>query len=152
MNKTGIDYGKPPKGGLAPIVCELYVNEIAASLHFWCDILGFEIAYQRPEERFAYLHSQSGAQLMLYQPNESITLEKLAEPEPKAMLQIFVDNLLPIETSLKKHDWPVLRGPETVWRRYGDRMRGNREIRLSDPDGHRVLVAEGIGERPLCQN
>ncbi len=149
MNTRNIDYGKPPCGGWAPIVCELYVEDLTTSLCFWCDILGFDIAYQRPEERFTYLQRHRGAQIMLYQPNVVPATTKSTEPEPKAMLQLFVDNLSPIEAAVNEHAWPLLRGPENVWRRWGDRMGGKREIRLSDPDGHQVLVAEDIGERPL---
>lgn len=149
MNKPEVDHGKPPSGGWAPIVCELYVVDLATSLHFWCDILGFEIAYQRPEERFAYLQRHTGAQLMLYQPDQASATAKPADSEPRAILQIFVDNLSPIEVAVKKHAWPLLRGPENVWRKWGDRMGGKREIRLSDPDGHRLIIAEDIGERPL---
>lgn len=149
MNTPDIDYGTPPSSGWAPIVCELYVEDISTSLHFWCDILGFEIAYQRPKERFAYLQRHEGAQVMLLQPNDQPDIKNRAESEPKAMLQIFVDKLSPIEVAINKHAWPLLRGPENVWRRWGDRMGGKREIRLSDPNGHRVLVAEDIGEQPL---
>jgi len=148
MNIPDIDYGKPPNGGWAPLVCELYVEEISTSLRFWQNILGFEIAYQRPEERFIYLQRHDGAQLMLYQPEEKPAIKSTAVLEPKAVLQIFVDSLSPVEAAANKQGWPLLRGPEDVWRRWGDRMGGKREIRLSDPDGHRVLVAEDIGERP----
>lgn len=147
MNSPTIDYGKPPNGGWAPIVCELYVEDITASLHFWCDILGFDIAYQRPKERFAYLQRHGGAQIMLYQPNEKPSVEGDIASEPKAMIQIYVDELSTTEAAVRHHEWPLLRGPENVWRRCGDRMSGKREIRLSDPNGHRVLVAEDIGAR-----
>jgi len=31
------------------------VSDITVSLGFWKGILGFEIAYQRPEQKFVYL-------------------------------------------------------------------------------------------------
>ena len=34
---------------------ELLVSDLARSLEFWRDLCGFSIAYQRAEERFAYL-------------------------------------------------------------------------------------------------
>lgn len=131
------------------MVCELFVHDIATSLHFWCAILGFEIAFQRPEERFAYLERREGAQVMLYQPIDENSEKSSTELGPKAMLQIFVDRLSPVITAVEKHEWPLVREPEDVWRRWGDRMGGKREIRLNDPDGHLVLVAEDIGECPL---
>jgi catechol 2,3-dioxygenase-like lactoylglutathione lyase family enzyme len=45
----------------------LLVSDIAASTAFWCDRLGFAIAYQRPERLFVYLERPEGAQLMLCQ-------------------------------------------------------------------------------------
>ena len=39
----------------AKLVPELLVIDLAASLRFWCELLGFMIAYDRPEEGFAYL-------------------------------------------------------------------------------------------------
>jgi hypothetical protein len=37
-----------------------------------------------------------------------------------------------------------------VWRRIGDRIGGQREIFLQDPDGYLVMVAQDLGERPLA--
>jgi len=50
-----IDYGRPPKRGFAKLVSELLVEDLCESLYFWREALGFEIAYQRPEQKFAYL-------------------------------------------------------------------------------------------------
>ena len=36
-----------PKGGFAKLVPELHVNDLDASLAFWRDACGFEIAYRR---------------------------------------------------------------------------------------------------------
>ena len=65
-----IDYGRPPKGGFAKLVSELLVEDLQESLYFWREALGFEIAYQRPEEKFAYLERPEGAQIMLCQRSE----------------------------------------------------------------------------------
>jgi hypothetical protein len=43
------------------------VSDTAASTAFWCDRLGFAIAYQRPKRLFVYLERPEGAQLMLCQ-------------------------------------------------------------------------------------
>ena len=44
-----------PAGGFAPLVPELDVTDIDVSLRFWCDVLGFMVAYDRPDNGFAYL-------------------------------------------------------------------------------------------------
>lgn len=51
---------------LAQLVPELKVSNLAASLRFWCDLLGFAVRYGRPEEGFAFL-DLNGAQIMLDQ-------------------------------------------------------------------------------------
>jgi hypothetical protein len=56
--------GNLPRGGFAPLVPELDVADLAASLMFWCDALGFTVAYDRPAAKFAYLERE-GAQIML---------------------------------------------------------------------------------------
>lgn len=53
----------------ARLVPELVVSDLATSLDFYSGVIGFRIAYDRPEDRFAYL-DMDGAQLMLEQPDE----------------------------------------------------------------------------------
>jgi len=48
------------------LVPELMVTDLDISLAFWVSCLGFEVAYQRPEDGFAYL-DLNGAQVMLEQ-------------------------------------------------------------------------------------
>ena len=102
MDKPEIDYGKPPKSGWSSVVCELYVQNIVSSLDFWCNILGFEIAYQRPEECFAYLERSDGAQIMLYQSSEYSTTEESTDFSSRVLIQIFVDSLSPVLTEIQK--------------------------------------------------
>ncbi len=149
MTEKLIDYGQPPLAGWAPMVAELYVENINISLAFWCDVMGFSIAYQRPEESFAYLERSGGAQMMLYQPPENEGVDHSVKLPQRIVLQLFVDSLSPVLAKIEKHSHAVLQEPQEVWRRWGDRMGGKREIRIKDPDGHVILVAEDIGERPL---
>jgi len=48
------------------LVPELMVTNLQNSLRFWVSCLGFSIAYQRPEDGFAYL-DLNGAQVMFEQ-------------------------------------------------------------------------------------
>jgi hypothetical protein len=59
--------GTPPRTGWAHMVVELHVNNLEASLSFWRGVLGFETAFARSEERFAYLEHPEGHQIMLCQ-------------------------------------------------------------------------------------
>jgi hypothetical protein len=47
-----IDCGRLPEGGFAKLVSELLVEDLSESLYFWSEALGFEIAYQRPDQKF----------------------------------------------------------------------------------------------------
>jgi catechol 2,3-dioxygenase-like lactoylglutathione lyase family enzyme len=53
-----------PEFRRALLVPELLVADLDASLRFWRGLCGFAVAYDRPEERFAYL-DRAGAQVML---------------------------------------------------------------------------------------
>lgn len=37
------------------LVPEMIVSDLARSLRFYCEVLGFRIEYQRPEHHFAFL-------------------------------------------------------------------------------------------------
>ena len=54
------------------LIPELIVSDLQQSLRFYCHILGFNIEYDRPEDKFAFL-SYCGSQLMLEEdyPDES---------------------------------------------------------------------------------
>ena len=57
---------------------ELYVTNFQRSLHFYTEILGFVIEYQREKPFFAFL-SYQGSQLMIQEldPNEDKALDFL---------------------------------------------------------------------------
>lgn len=45
--------GRPPEDGFAALTPELSVRDLDVSLRFWCGLLGFTVAYDRPAARFA---------------------------------------------------------------------------------------------------
>jgi catechol 2,3-dioxygenase-like lactoylglutathione lyase family enzyme len=144
--------GVPPRSGWARLVPELLVEDIATSLPFWRDLLGFAIAYQRPAERFVYLERPEGAQIMLCQRSgrwETATLER---PLGRGvMFQVYVDDIDAVSAALAAAGTELYAGPREVWRRHGDREGGQREIFVQDPDGYLVMIAQNIGERPLSR-
>ena len=68
-----------PNGGFAPLVPELDVLDLEKSKTFWCNVLGFQIAYQRPENSFMYIERQ-GSQVMLKQRNGNWETGDLQHP------------------------------------------------------------------------
>ena len=153
VRRTGgltIDYGAPPRIGWAKLVCELLVSDIRRSTSFWSNVLGFQVAYQRPEQHFVYLERREGAQIMLCQRSGNWETAELEQPYGRgAMFQVFVDSIADTRSNLSAAGWPLYAGPREVWRRYGDREGGQREIVVQDPDGYLLMIAENLDERPL---
>ena len=50
------------------VIPEFVVSNIENSRHFYCDLLGFSVQYERPEEKFLFL-SLEDCQLMLEEGN-----------------------------------------------------------------------------------
>ena len=148
---TGSDAnGAPPRTGWARMVVELHVNDLAASLSFWRDVLGFETAFERADERFVYLEHAQGHQIMLCQRHGRFETGPLDRPLGQgAMLQMYLEDIAPVLQALTARNWPIYLGPREVWRRTGDRESGQREVFVQDPDGYLIMVAHNIGERPL---
>jgi catechol 2,3-dioxygenase-like lactoylglutathione lyase family enzyme len=139
----------PPTGGWAALAPELLVTDFAASMAFWCGILGFAIAYQRPEQSFAYLEREA-AQVMLCQRDGQWETAPLERPFGRGvMLQLYFSDIAPTLAAVRAAGVPVVAGPREVWRRAGACEAGQREFFVQDPDGYLLMVAQNIGERPL---
>jgi catechol 2,3-dioxygenase-like lactoylglutathione lyase family enzyme len=135
------------------MVAELHVNNLETSLWFWRNLLGFEKAFERPEERFAYLEHPEGHQIMLCQRHGRFETGPLEFPLGQgAMFQIYFRIIEPVLSALQASNWPIYLGPREVWRRTGDCESGQREIFVQDPDGYLLMVAETLGQRPLISN
>jgi len=130
------------------------VTDLPKSLHFWTVLLGFNIAYERPEVGFAYL-DQGGVQLMLeqYDRNEGQWLTgPLETPLGRGInFQITVDSVEPILQRLAETQWPLFRHCADVWYRADAVEVGQREFLVQDPDGYLVRLVESLGER-RCLN
>jgi catechol 2,3-dioxygenase-like lactoylglutathione lyase family enzyme len=142
--------GAPPRSGWARMVVELHVNNLGTSLAFWQDILGFETAFERPEERFVYLEHPEGHQIMLCQRHGRFETGPLDSPLGQgAMFQMYFGSIEPPLSALGVGNWPIYLGPREVWRRTGDCESGQREVFVQDPDGYLLMIAENIGQRPI---
>lgn len=143
--------GSLPKGGFNALVPELDVSSIEESVRFWCDCLGFEVAYERPQARFAYLQRE-GAQVMLCEINRNWEVGDLERPFGRGInFQIAVSTIDPIVAALKAVGWPLYREPFEAWYRLGDdRESGSREFLVQDPDGYLIRFAQNIGNRTIA--
>lgn len=137
------------KGGSAKLVPELHVTDLAASLAFWRDACGFEIAYRRDEERFVFLELH-GAQIMLCQRHGRYETGAMKRPLGQgAMFQIYVENTDSILSALRAINCPLYEEPREIWYRVGDRENGLRQFLVQDPDGYLILFGQSLGTRPI---
>ncbi len=133
----------------AGLVPELMVSDIAASRRFWCDLCGFAVAYERPEDGFLYL-DRAGRQIMLEQlmPGRRWVTASLDPPFGRGInFQITLDDIEPIRASLTTAGWPLYLEPEEVWYRAGTKQVGVRQFLVQDPDGYLIRFSQHLGLR-----
>lgn len=138
-----------PAGGFAPLIPELDVRDLGASLEFWVSALGFAVAYARPESAFAYLE-RAGAQVMLNAINGNWSTGSLDPPFGRGInLQIEVASVDPILERLAARAWPLFRPCHDAWYRLGGEEIGCRQFLVQDPDGYLLRFSQPLGARPL---
>lgn len=134
------------------LVPELAVSDIKKSLHFWCDLIGFEVVYERVEEHFAYLEL-GDAQIMLEQHNpqdNSWETAPLEQPFGRGInFQIEVVTLDSILMRLADNQWDLFIPVEERWYKAGDVEFGQKQFLVLDPDGYLLRLIENLGERPI---
>lgn len=139
--------GHAPQGGFADLVPELSVSDLQASLSFWRDLLGFEIAYDRPAARFAYL-VRGRLQVMLCELNGRWETAQMQRPFGRGVnFQMVVDRIAPILNALTAANWPLYEPPNEAWYRVGEHEVGQREFLVQDPDGYLLRFVERLGTR-----
>ena len=137
--------------GLVP---ELSVTDYEASRHFWCDLVGFSLRYERLEEGFGYL-VLGNAHLMLDQINRGRTWETGALEPPLGRginFEVQVENLDTVLWRITNAGWPIFVEPEEEWYRAGDVEIGVRQFLVQDPDGYLLRLQQEIGERPVGES
>ncbi|WP_244475196.1 bleomycin resistance protein [Rhizobium sp. Leaf341] len=142
--------GGLPAGGFNALVPEFDVIDIGRSLNFWCDLLGFRIAYDRKAANFAYLERE-GAQVMLSQINGAWVTAPLEPPLGRGInFQIAVSDISDIAARLEAAAWPLFRGVQDAVYNVGGRDVVSRELLVQDPDGYLVRLAQSLppGELP----
>lgn len=131
----------------AKLVPELLVSNHAASRDFYIRIIGFQVCYERPAEKFSYL-DLGGAELMIEEETDFWTTAPRERPYGRGVnLQIEVDALAPILARLQEAGIPLFRPVEEAWYRSGDTYGGNRQFLVQDPDGYLLRIFEDLGEQ-----
>lgn len=146
------------------LVPELDVDDLATSLRFYVEVLGFRILFERPPERFAYLE-RDGVELMIQGaagPGRRFRTAPLDPPFGRG-----VNFQLRVEDVDAVHGRAVEAGADIVvameerwyevdvaqsggrWKVKGPTVAGNRQFVLADPDGYLWRPFRDLGMRPV---
>jgi catechol 2,3-dioxygenase-like lactoylglutathione lyase family enzyme len=135
----------------ARLIPELDVENLDRSLTFYTTVVGCDVLYERPEERFAFLDLE-GAKLMLEEaagPGRRFGTAPLEHPFGRGVnfqIQVAdVDELYARVLSAQAH---VVITMEEKWYRRDDHDVGNRQFVVADPDGYLLRFFTDLGRRP----
>lgn len=141
--------GAPP-APWAMLMAEMVVTDYAASVAFWREVLGFGLAFERPAQKLSCLAHPDGAQVMVYQRDGDWETGPMEPPFGRGMVvQVYVRDVDAVVARVRAAGVPFYVEPREKWRDWGDRLGGQREFLVQDPDGYLVMVVQRIGERPL---
>ena len=132
------------------IIPELSVTHLKESIKFYKTI-GFKIEYERKEDLFVFL-SMGEIQFMLQEITETDKWDvaPLTYPFGNGInFQLEVDNVQYIYDSLIKDGYKITFDIEENWYRKDNKLLGNKEFLVQDPDGYLLRFSEDLGEKSL---
>lgn len=133
------------------LIPELDVTSLEQSLEFYVGTLGFEIRYDRPEEKFAFL-AREGAELMLEEVNPSsrrFCTAELKRPFGRGInLQIRVSDVVALFDRASAAGSEMVIPLEEKWYRKDEVELGNKQFVVADPDGYLMRFYQDLGQRP----
>jgi catechol 2,3-dioxygenase-like lactoylglutathione lyase family enzyme len=131
------------------LVPEFSVSNIEKSLAFYINLLNFEIVFQRPENKFAYLAYQ-GSQIMVEQYNGNWQTGEFEYPLGRGInFSIESDEVEQIVKRLQASNYPIMLMPEESWYRENNTLHGEIHFLVQDPDGYLLRFAQYSGEREV---
>jgi hypothetical protein len=129
------------------LIPELSVLDINKSLNFYLNILSFKLEYQRKNDKFAMI-SLNNSQIMIEEINGNWETGDLVYPFGRGInFQIAVENTDELYESIKTHDYPIKVEVQENWYRANNKLIGQKEFLIMDPDGYLLRFAQNIGER-----
>ena len=129
---------------------ELSVTNLENSLNFY-KIAGFKVEYDRPKNKFAFI-SLGEIQFMLQEiaNNDKWNVAPLSYPFGNGInFQLEVENLDEIYNSFKNSNYKITFDIEENWYRQDDKLLGNKEFLIQDPDGYLLRFSEDLGEKEI---
>ena len=132
------------------MIPELSVSNLEKSLAFY-KALGFKIEYERPENKFVFL-SMGEIQFMIQEisDDDKWDVAPLSYPFGNGInFQLEVDNVEDIYNSLKDNNYKIAFEIEENWYRQDNKLLGNKEFLVQDPDGYLLRFSEDLGEKEI---
>jgi catechol 2,3-dioxygenase-like lactoylglutathione lyase family enzyme len=131
------------------LVPELTVTQLAASLQFYVDVLGFVVLFTRDDPPFAYLEFE-GAQFMLEELHEGgWRTGDLVKPYGRGInFQIECVDAAAIYDKIVTAGYTCFRPLNETWYPVNTIEMGAREFLVQDPDGYLLRFSQDLGERP----
>ena len=132
------------------IIPELSVTNLQDSLKFY-KAIGFKVEYERPENKFVFL-SLGEIQFMLQEisKDDKWDVAPLSYPFGNGInFQLEVDDIDKIYKSLVDNNYKIAFDIEENWYRQEDKLLGNREFLVQDPDGYLIRFSEDLGEKNI---
>lgn len=129
------------------LIPELSVSDINKSLHFYLNILSFKIEYERKENKFAFL-SRGDSQIMIEEINGHWETGTLSYPFGRGMnFQIAVDCIDDLYRNIKANDYPIKIDMKKSWYSADNKLVGQKEFLVMDPDGYLLRFAQDLEEK-----
>lgn len=129
---------------------ELSVTNLEKSIEFYKTI-GFKVEYDRPENKFTFI-SLGEIQFMLQEitSDDKWDIAPLHYPFGNGInFQLEVDNVEEIYKRLKDNNYKITFDIEENWYRQDNKMLGNKEFLIQDPDGYLLRFSEDLGEKEV---
>lgn len=128
------------------VIPELLCTDLRKTKTFYTEVLGFSIAYERPEETFVRM-SLAGADLMFEQvtgPGRRWITDELSKPFGRGVnFEIEVEGIDTLYAAvLERSASSVYLALEAKDYRCGDETATNRQFMVQDPDGYLLRFAE----------
>ena len=123
------------------VIPEFIVSNLEQSRSFYCDLLGFTIEYERPEENFLFL-SLEDCQLMLEEGTKDELVE-LTYPFGRGVnISFGIEDVPQLYQKLIESNYPIHRSLTKREFRVGEQYIYPHEFAVLDPDGYFLRFSE----------
>lgn len=123
------------------VIPEFVVSDLEQSRHFYCDLLGFSVEYERPEEKFLFL-SLEDCQLML-EEGSAEELAQLTYPFGRGVnISFGIKDVPQLYQNLLSANYPIHRQLTKREFRVEDSFIYPHEFAVLDPDGYFLRFSE----------